>query len=72
MSTPTQNWKRIDTAPKGIGDVLLRDGSGPFDPAYVGRQYDDGCWRLGNEQAQSHPTHYCLIPLFDADDGAAA
>ena len=32
------NWHRIDKAPKGIGPLLLRAGSGPSDPAYVGHQ----------------------------------
>jgi hypothetical protein len=63
-----KNWRRVETAEKGIGDVLLRDGSGPLDPAYVGRQYDDGRWRFGNQQEETHPSHFCAIPLFDGDD----
>ena len=64
------NWQPIAAAEKGIGPLLLRDGAGPNDPAYVGYQADDGRWFFGD--AETHPTHYCLIPLFDADDRAAA
>lgn len=60
------NWRRIETAPPGIGDVLCRAGDGPSDPAYVARQQDDGRWLF--EGVEVHPTHYCEIPLFDADD----
>jgi hypothetical protein len=61
-------WKPIATAPKGIGDVLLRNSSDPYQTAYVGRQYDDGRWRFGDAQDEVRPAFYCLIPQFDADD----
>jgi hypothetical protein len=65
------NWHSIEKAPKGIGPLLLRAGSGPLDPVYVGYQDpDDGRWLVDNEH-QVHPTHFCLIPAFDADDEAA-
>jgi hypothetical protein len=64
------NWHSIEKAPKGIGPLLLRAGSGPSDPTYVGYQDpDSGRWLSGD--AEVHPTHYCLIPQFDADDGAS-
>jgi hypothetical protein len=68
---PTRNWHRIDAAPKGIGPLLLRAGSGSLDPAYVGYQDpDNGRWfAAADNSAEVHPTHYCEIPLFDADDG---
>jgi hypothetical protein len=62
-------WHRIDEATKGIGPLLLRAGSGPLDPVFVGQQFDDGRWFSGD--AEVHPTHYSDIPLFDADDGAS-
>jgi hypothetical protein len=58
-----RNWHRIDEAPKGIGPLLLRDATGPNDPAYVGSQADDGRWFFGDQE--THPTHFCTIPLFD-------
>ena len=67
-----QNWHRIAEAPKGIGPLLLRAGSGLTDPAYVGYQADDGRWLAAADNiAEVHPTHFCLIPGFDADDGAS-
>ena len=67
---PERNWHRISEATKGIGTLLLRDAAGPSDPAYVGYQADDGRWLSGENEV--HPTHYCEIPLFDADDDEAA
>jgi hypothetical protein len=64
------NWSRINSAPKGIGPLLLRAGPGNLDPAYVGYQADDGRWFCG--ETEVHPTHYCEIPPFDADDDGAA
>jgi hypothetical protein len=64
------NWHRIDQAPKGIGPLLLRAGPGPLDPAFVGHQADDGRWLCADQEVR--PTHYCEIPLFDADDNGAA
>ena len=65
-----QNWHSIDKAPKGIGPLLLRDSSGPFDGAYVGYQDpDSGRW-ISGDNAEVHPTYFCLIPLFDADEAA--
>jgi hypothetical protein len=65
-----KNWHRIDEAPKGAGPLLCRAGSGPSDPAYVGYQNPStGRWFSGD--AEVHPTHYCEIPLFDADDEGA-
>jgi hypothetical protein len=64
------NWHNIENAPRGIGPLLLRAGSGPNDPSYVGYQASDRRWFCGDLEV--HPTHYCEIPLFDADDGAAA
>jgi hypothetical protein len=67
-----QNWHRIDKAPKGIGPLLLRAGSGPLDGVFIGYQADDGRW-FADPQHEVHPTHYCQMPQFDAaDDGAAA
>jgi hypothetical protein len=63
-----QSWHRIDKAPKGIGDVLLRSGSGPLDPNFVGHQDpDSGRWFDG-ENREVRPAFYCEIQLFDADD----
>lgn len=60
------NWQPIAAAENGIGPLLLRDGAGPFDPAYVGYQDpDNGRWFFGD--AETHPTHYCAIPLFDGE-----
>lgn len=68
---PTQkNWHRIDAAPRGIGPLLLRNGPDRSILAYVGYQADNGRWFSGEQEV--HPTHYCLIPLFDADDDGAA
>ena len=65
------NWNRIDHAPKGMGPMLLRAGAGALDPVYMGLQADDGRWLYGDQQ-EVHPTHFCLIPQFDADDDASA
>jgi hypothetical protein len=67
---PVSNWRPIGEAERGIGPLLLRAGSGPSDPAYVGYQADDGRWFCGDTEVR--PTHYCLIPQFDADDDGAA
>lgn len=66
-----QNWHRIDKAPRGVGPLLLRAGVGSLDPSYVGYQADDGRW-LDGENREVHPTHYCAIPDFDADDEATS
>jgi hypothetical protein len=62
------NWHRIDNAPKGIGPLLLRAGSGPLDPAYVGYEAD-GRWLSGDVEV--YPSHWCLIPEFDCDEAAS-
>jgi hypothetical protein len=69
-----QNWHRIDKAQKGVGPLLLRAGSGPSDPAYVGFQDpDSGRWFAASDiSAEVRPTHFCLIPQFDADDDGTA
>ena len=65
------NWRKISETSRGTGTLLLRAGPGPLDPSYVGYQDpDNGRWFAGD--AEVHPTHYCLIPLFDADDDGAA
>ena len=65
-------WHRIDKAPKGIGPLLLRGGPGPLDPVFIGYQSDDGRWiPAADNHTEVQPTHYCVIPQFDADDGAA-
>jgi hypothetical protein len=64
---PERNWHRIDKAPRAIGPLLLRAGTGPSDPAYVGYQVGRR-WFSGDVEVQ--PTHYCEIPLFDADESA--
>jgi hypothetical protein len=65
-----RNWHRIGEAPKGIGPLLLREGAGSLDPAFVGYQrVEDGRWFSGD--AEVHPAFYCTIPLFDADDDGA-
>jgi hypothetical protein len=64
------HWQPITKAPKGIGPLLLRSGSGPLDPAFVGYQADDGRWFSGDVEVR--PAYYRDIPQFDADDGAAA
>jgi hypothetical protein len=61
-----QNWFPISKATPGAGALLLRAGPGPNDPAYVGLQRDDGAWFCGD--ARVTPTHFAIIPLFDADD----
>jgi hypothetical protein len=63
---PERNWNPISQAPKGAGPLLLRDGSGPLDPVYVGHQDNDGRRMFGVEEV--HPTHFCLIPNFDGAD----
>jgi len=70
VETCMSSWKLVSEAPKGIGQVLLRAGSGPLDPAFVGYQAEDGRWFSGDSEA--HPTHFSLIPAFDCDDGAAS
>jgi hypothetical protein len=68
-----RNWQRIDKAPKGIGPLLLRIGTGSLDPAFIGYQADDGRWFSGDSgDAEVHPLYWCAIPLFDADDDGAA
>jgi hypothetical protein len=65
------NWHRINQPLKGMGPLLLRAGPGLTDLAYVGYQDpDNGRWFAGEQEV--HPTHFCLIPQFDADDGTAA
>jgi hypothetical protein len=65
-----KNWHRADEMSEGIvEDVLLRAGPGLLDPVYVGRRIDG---RFIVDSAEAHPTHYCLIPRFDADDGEAS
>jgi hypothetical protein len=64
-----RNWHRIDNAPKGVGPLLLRAGSGPSDPAYVAYEADDGRWLSGDVEV--HPSHWCLIPEFDFDEAGS-
>jgi hypothetical protein len=65
------NWRKISEAPRGIGPLLLRAGAGPNDPAYVGYQDpDNGRWFDG-ENREVHPTHFCLISGFDADEATS-
>lgn len=54
---PLRAWKSVrrDPPSPGIGPLLLRAGSGPNDSAYVGFQ-------------EVHPTHWCFIPSFDAEE----
>jgi hypothetical protein len=68
MSSPDRNWNRIESAPRGIGPLLLRAGPGLTDGVYVGYQADDGRWFFGDEEVR--PTHFCQIPGFDAEDEA--
>jgi hypothetical protein len=63
-----RNWRRIETAPKGIGPLLLRADPSSLDPAFVGYQADDGRWFAG--AAEVSPAYYCEIPQFDADVSA--
>jgi hypothetical protein len=58
-------WRPINEAEPGAGDLLLRAGPGLLDPAYVGRQRDDGLWYFGDLQVQ--PTHFAEIPPFDCE-----
>lgn len=65
-----KNWHRANEMPESIvEDVLLRAGPNLLDPAYVGRRVNG---RFMPDGAEVHPTHYCLISQFDADDGAAS
>jgi hypothetical protein len=63
------SWQRIEAAKRGVGPLLLRDGTGPNDPAYVGYQADDGRWMFGD--IETKPCYFCQVPPFDSDDGAA-
>jgi hypothetical protein len=66
------NWQIISKAKPGIGPVLLRCGSGPFDPVFVGRQDpESGRWFDGENRAV-RPLFFALTPPFDLDEGAAA
>jgi hypothetical protein len=65
-----RNWHPIEAAPNGIGPLLLRSGSSSLDPVYVGYRSESGRWFSGDTEVR--PTHYCEIPLFDADDDGAA
>ena len=66
---PESNWKPIAKAPRGIGPLLLRAGSGSLDPTFVGYQDDDGRWITGpGVEARSAPQFYCQIPEFDCDE----
>jgi hypothetical protein len=68
-----QNWHPIAEAPKGAGPLLLRSGPGTLDPAFVGYQDpDNGRWFCGAPDNEVHPTFFCKIPDFDADDEGAA
>jgi hypothetical protein len=64
-----QNWFSIERAPKGAGPLLLREGSGSLDPAFVGYQDDAGQWRSGDSIC--NPLYFCMVPLFDCPEGAA-
>jgi hypothetical protein len=65
------NWQPIAKAPKGIGPLLLRVGSGSLDPAFVGYQDDDGRWVTSpGVQIAPAPRYFCLIPQFDCDEAA--
>ena len=64
-------WQPITKAPKGIGPLLLRIGSGPLDPAFVGYQNpDNGRW-LDGENRQVGPLYWTSIPEFDCDEAAS-
>lgn len=69
---PDSNWKPVEDAPKGVGPVLLRVGTGLADPAFVGHQDpDSGRW-FDQENREVQPRFFALIPQFDCDvDGAA-
>jgi hypothetical protein len=68
-SSNASSWQRIEAAKRGVGPLLLRDGTGPNDPAYVGYQADDGRWMFGD--IETKPCYFCQVPPFDSDDGAA-
>lgn len=66
--TPQSNWKRVEAAPRSIGQVLLRIGTGSLDPAFIG--YQDpatGRW-LDQENREVRPRFYALLPPFDCED----
>jgi hypothetical protein len=67
-----RNWHRIDKAPRGLGPMLLRITSCLYAGAFVGYQCpDSGRWfDMSEPRKEVHPTYYCMIPLFDADDPA--
>jgi hypothetical protein len=67
------NWKSIDKAQKGIGSLLLRDFGGLADSTYVGHQdADSGRWFAEADiRTEVHPTRFCPIPEFDADEAAS-
>ncbi|MBP1092984.1 hypothetical protein [Bradyrhizobium diazoefficiens] len=60
---PNTNWKPIDKAERGMGDVLLRVGAGSLDPAFVGHE-SDGRW-FDQEGREVAPRWFCPIPSFD-------
>jgi hypothetical protein len=65
------NWRKISEAPRGIGDVLLRSGSGPLDPSFVGHQDpDSGRW-FDVENREVRPSYYCALPQFDCDEATS-
>jgi hypothetical protein len=64
-----RNWQRIEKAPEGAGDLLLRSGPGILDAVFIGYQDDDGRWLSGQDEVK--PTHFAIIPPFDAEGIAA-
>ncbi|MDA9508094.1 hypothetical protein XI09_26345 [Bradyrhizobium sp. CCBAU 11386] len=64
------NWHPIEQAPRGAGPLLLRSGSGPLDPVFIGSQADAGQWLAGDVEV--HPLFFAEIPQFDADDSGVA
>jgi hypothetical protein len=60
------NWHRIDKLRRAPAHYCYA----PTDPAYVGCQDpDNGRWfAAAGDNTEVHPTHFCLIPQFDADE----
>jgi hypothetical protein len=64
------NWRPIAEAEKGIGPVLLRCGSDPSDPVFVGAQSPDtGQWFYNGLEVRPAPTYFAPVPYFDFDEG---
>jgi hypothetical protein len=63
------NWRPIAEAQRGIGDLLLRCGDGLLDPAFVGRQGDDGLWYFNGAVVPAK--WFAKIPPWDLDEAAS-